>query len=103
MLKVLFSSFLSGNSTALDPLIESFNKLVNSRFVERCPAHEPFLAPPSEEETPAKKRSAKSAKVVCCYFLGQMYELMFFVFLGCTGGTNVFFFWSSTHDLEILS
>ncbi|KAM7499658.1 hypothetical protein LguiA_024072 [Lonicera macranthoides] len=52
-----------GNSMALDPLIESFNKLVNNRFVERCPAHEPFLAPPSEEETPAKKRSAKSAKM----------------------------------------
>ncbi|KAL2533842.1 RNA polymerase III subunit RPC82 family protein [Abeliophyllum distichum] len=34
---------------------ESFSRLLNARFVERCPAPEPFLAPP-EEETPAKKR-----------------------------------------------
>lgn len=47
----------------VDHLKESFNKLVNGRFVERCPAPEPFLAPPSEEETPAKKRGAKSTKV----------------------------------------
>ncbi|XP_027103786.1 uncharacterized protein [Coffea arabica] len=47
----------------VDHLKESFNKLVNGRFVERCPAPEPFLAPPSDEETPAKKRGAKSTKV----------------------------------------
>ncbi|KAL6971934.1 hypothetical protein U1Q18_031617 [Sarracenia purpurea var. burkii] len=38
-------------------------KLVNARYVEWCPAHEPFLAPAAEEETAAKKRGAKSAKV----------------------------------------
>ncbi|KAL3521537.1 hypothetical protein ACH5RR_019686 [Cinchona calisaya] len=47
----------------VDNIQESFTKLVNGRFVERCPAPEPFLAPPSEEETPAKKRGAKSSKV----------------------------------------
>lgn len=32
--------------------------------MERCPAPEPFLAPQSEEETPARKRGPKSAKVL---------------------------------------
>ncbi|KAL2556066.1 RNA polymerase III subunit RPC82 family protein [Forsythia ovata] len=41
---------------------ESFSRLLNACFVERCPAPEPFLAPP-EEETPAKKRGTKSAKI----------------------------------------
>lgn len=40
---------------------ECFDRLLTARFVERCPAPEPFLAPPAEEETPAKKR--KSSKV----------------------------------------
>ncbi|KAI5675127.1 hypothetical protein M9H77_06077 [Catharanthus roseus] len=46
-----------------DAVLETFNKLVNARFVERCPAPEPFLEPPAEDETPAKKRGAKTAKV----------------------------------------
>lgn len=41
----------------------SFRRLLNARFIERCPAPEPFLAPPTEEETSAKKRGAKSAKI----------------------------------------
>ncbi|CAI9755120.1 unnamed protein product [Fraxinus pennsylvanica] len=41
---------------------ETFSRLLNARFVERCPAPEPFLAP-HEEETPAKKRGTKSAKI----------------------------------------
>ncbi|XP_052176063.1 uncharacterized protein LOC127790540 isoform X2 [Diospyros lotus] len=53
-----------GNHTAQDALQQHFSKLINSRFVERCPAHEPFLAPPVEEETTVKKRGAKSAKVM---------------------------------------
>lgn len=57
------SSLDGGNSTALETLHGSFNKLVNARYVERCPAHEPFLAPPAEGETPAKKRGAKSTKM----------------------------------------
>lgn len=51
----------------METLHGSFNKLVNARYVERCPAHEPFLAPPAEEETPAKKRGAKSTKVVVSF------------------------------------
>lgn len=46
-----------------DAARDSFNSLVNARFVERCPAPEPFLEPPPAEETVAKKRGAKSAKV----------------------------------------
>ncbi|KAK2983516.1 hypothetical protein RJ640_023050 [Escallonia rubra] len=52
-----------GLCTTLDALQDSFNRLVNARYVERCPAHEPFLAPPGDDETPAKKRGAKSAKM----------------------------------------
>ncbi|XP_059298824.1 uncharacterized protein LOC132051673 [Lycium ferocissimum] len=51
-----------GDSSA-DAARDSFNRLVNARFVERCPAPEPFLEPPTEEETAAKKRGAKSAKI----------------------------------------
>ncbi|KAF3660101.1 Eukaryotic initiation factor 4A-2 [Capsicum annuum] len=51
-----------GDSSA-DAARDSFNSLVKARFVERCPAPEPFLKPPSEEETAAKKRGAKSAKI----------------------------------------
>ncbi|CBI22720.3 hypothetical protein AAG906_008753 [Vitis piasezkii] len=53
-----------GEPVVQDALRESFLKLVRAHFVERCPASEPFLAPPSEEETPARKRGAKSAKLV---------------------------------------
>nr|GMD75274.1 DNA-directed RNA polymerase III subunit rpc3 isoform X1 [Ipomoea batatas] len=49
----------SGKDAALD----SFKSLVNARFVERCPAPEPFIAPPSDDETPAKKRGAKAGKM----------------------------------------
>ncbi|XP_073129743.1 uncharacterized protein [Henckelia pumila] len=41
---------------------ESFNRLLNFRFIERCPKPEPFLAPPSDEEPPAKKRGARKGK-----------------------------------------
>lgn len=40
---------------------------MNDRFVERCPAPEPFIAEPTPEETPAKKRGAKSTKVNCVF------------------------------------
>lgn len=46
-----------------DAARDSFNSLVNARFVERCPAPEPFLEPPPAEENVAKKRGAKSAKI----------------------------------------
>nr|XP_043633476.1 DNA-directed RNA polymerase III subunit RPC3 [Erigeron canadensis] len=45
------------NSTAAIVLHENFNKLAHARYIERCPAHEPFLPP--EEDAP-KKRTARS-------------------------------------------
>ncbi|XP_058181935.1 uncharacterized protein LOC131300234 [Rhododendron vialii] len=51
-----------GNCSSKDAVEISFNRLVHARYVERCPAHEPFLAPP-EEETGVKKKGSKSAKV----------------------------------------
>ncbi|XP_010251272.1 PREDICTED: DNA-directed RNA polymerase III subunit RPC3 [Nelumbo nucifera] len=51
-----------GNSTVQDAVRESFVRIVSSHYVERCPASEPFLAPPDEEENPTKKR-AKSARL----------------------------------------
>jgi DNA-directed RNA polymerase III subunit RPC3 len=54
----------SGSGTNLDPLLESFNKLVHCRFVERCPAHEPYLALPSEDELATKKRGKFAKKAV---------------------------------------
>ncbi|XP_076886734.1 uncharacterized protein LOC143536683 [Bidens hawaiensis] len=45
------------NGNASNVLHENFNKLAQARFIERCPAVEPFLEP--QEEGP-KKRGAKS-------------------------------------------
>ncbi|XP_055832088.1 uncharacterized protein LOC129901009 isoform X2 [Solanum dulcamara] len=53
----------SKQDSSADSARDSFNSLVNARFVERCPAPEPFLEPPSAEETTAKKRGAKSTKI----------------------------------------
>lgn len=71
--------FFPGGPVVQDALRESFIKLVRARFVERCPAPEPFLAPQSDEETPARKRGAKSAKVLTdsC----QFYYLMIIVLM----------------------
>ncbi|KVI08682.1 hypothetical protein Ccrd_012927, partial [Cynara cardunculus var. scolymus] len=33
------------NSTAANVLHENFNTLIQACYIERCPAHEPFLAP----------------------------------------------------------
>ncbi|KAK4357478.1 hypothetical protein RND71_023088 [Anisodus tanguticus] len=52
-----------GDSSA-DAARDSFNRLVNARFVERCPAPEPFLEPlTAEEVAAAKKQGAKSAEI----------------------------------------
>lgn len=59
---IFLSQFIGNCST--EAVLESFYKLVNARFVERCPAPEPFLEPPAEDETRAKKQGAKNAKVV---------------------------------------
>ncbi|EXC19135.1 DNA-directed RNA polymerase III subunit RPC3 [Morus notabilis] len=44
-----------------DAVRESFQKLLNSRFVERCPAPEPFVEPSTIKSS--NKRGAKSAKL----------------------------------------
>ncbi|PON51716.1 RNA polymerase III Rpc [Parasponia andersonii] len=49
----------SGGPAVRDAVREGFHKLLNSRFVERCPAPEPFLEPPSEPKS-SNKRGAKS-------------------------------------------
>ncbi|RVW12727.1 hypothetical protein CK203_111677 [Vitis vinifera] len=48
-----FAKFLAIVSEELDKECE---EILEAHFVERCPASEPFLAPPSEEETPARKQ-----------------------------------------------
>ncbi|PHT74269.1 Photosystem I chlorophyll a apoprotein A2 [Capsicum annuum] len=58
------STLLITRDSSVDVARDSFNNLVNARYVERCPAPEPFLKPPSEEKTAAKKRGAKSAKAL---------------------------------------
>ena len=64
------------NSTATNVLHENFNKLAQARYIERCPAHEPFLAP-EEGDAPAKKRTARSkvtavspTELANCCFIG---------------------------------
>ncbi|KAF3622938.1 60S ribosomal protein L5 [Capsicum annuum] len=59
-----FFEYISHGDSSIDAARESFNNLVNARYVERCPTPEPFLKPPSEEKTAAKKRGAKSAKAL---------------------------------------
>ncbi|KAE8729944.1 hypothetical protein F3Y22_tig00003041pilonHSYRG00268 [Hibiscus syriacus] len=39
-------------------------KLLNARFVERCPASEPVLTNPTKQELSARKRAAKYAKIL---------------------------------------
>ncbi|BBG98295.1 RNA polymerase III subunit RPC82 family protein [Prunus dulcis] len=58
------SSKSQGDSADKDSVQESFLKLVNAHFVERCPAPEPVLGQATKQEGPAKKRGAKSAKMV---------------------------------------
>ncbi|KAI4378151.1 hypothetical protein MLD38_015673 [Melastoma candidum] len=47
-----------------DTIRGNLAKLLDSRFVERCPAGEAVLSPPAEEGTGARKRGAKSSKIV---------------------------------------
>ncbi|EOY23206.1 RNA polymerase III subunit RPC82 family protein, putative isoform 2 [Theobroma cacao] len=53
-----------GDDVILDAVREAFIKLLNAHFVERCPAAEPVLTKPTEEETSARKRVPKSAKIL---------------------------------------
>ncbi|KAF3432981.1 hypothetical protein FNV43_RR24083 [Rhamnella rubrinervis] len=57
-------SIKSGDCADQSGVQEHFRKLVNDRFIERCPAPEPFIAESTPEETPAKKRGAKATKLV---------------------------------------
>lgn len=57
-LLTLFSGFCE------DLVQESLVKLLTARYVERCPASEPVLAARVKEETTAKKRGPKSARVI---------------------------------------
>ncbi|XP_057423066.1 uncharacterized protein LOC130716999 isoform X2 [Lotus japonicus] len=50
------------NSVATD-VRESLRKLLNARYVERCPAREVGVSTDSTEETTTRKRGAKAAKV----------------------------------------
>ncbi|XP_073020001.1 uncharacterized protein [Primulina eburnea] len=50
----------AGKSDAI-AVKESFNRLLNFRFIERCPSPEPFLAPVDEEPS-ARRRGAKKGK-----------------------------------------
>lgn len=54
---------LSENSVATD-VRESLRKLLNARYVERCPAREVGVSTDSTEETTTRKRGAKAAKVI---------------------------------------
>uniref|UniRef100_A0A7C9DN57 DNA-directed RNA polymerase III subunit RPC3 n=1 Tax=Opuntia streptacantha TaxID=393608 RepID=A0A7C9DN57_OPUST len=47
-------------TSAKDIYQECFIKLVNSRFVERCPTPEPLISSPNEDAAPAKKGGGRS-------------------------------------------
>lgn len=51
-----------GDTAVQDAVRESFHKLLDARFVERCPAPEPFIEPPGESTS--VKRGSKAAKVI---------------------------------------
>ncbi|KAE8719728.1 hypothetical protein F3Y22_tig00109926pilonHSYRG00121 [Hibiscus syriacus] len=48
----------------LDSVQEAIIKLLNARFIERCPASEPVLTNPTKQELNARKRAAKSGKIL---------------------------------------
>ncbi|XP_021892238.1 DNA-directed RNA polymerase III subunit rpc3 [Carica papaya] len=49
---------------APDEVRETLLKLVAAHYVERCPAPQPVIAMPTEEESAAKRRASKSAKII---------------------------------------
>ncbi|XP_039033044.1 uncharacterized protein LOC120168655 [Hibiscus syriacus] len=58
------SSQNEGDDAILDAVQEAMIKLLNARFVERCPASEPVLTNPTKQELSARKRAAKYAKIL---------------------------------------
>ncbi|XP_024029216.1 uncharacterized protein LOC21389928 [Morus notabilis] len=60
-LEQIYERASEGDNAVQDAVRESFQKLLNSRFVERCPAPEPFVEPSTIKSS--NKRGAKSAKL----------------------------------------
>ncbi|GMN44598.1 hypothetical protein TIFTF001_013803 [Ficus carica] len=60
-LEQIYERAKSRDPAVQDAVQESFHKLLNSRFVERCPVPEPFVEPPAVKSS--NKRGAKSAKL----------------------------------------
>lgn len=58
--------FFPDAALAPDEVRETLLKLVAAHYVERCPAPQPVIALPTEEESAAKRRASKSAKVHSC-------------------------------------
>ncbi|XP_039065274.1 uncharacterized protein LOC120210646 [Hibiscus syriacus] len=58
------SSQNEGDDVILDSVQEAIIKLLNARFIERCPASEPVLTNPTKQELNARKRAAKSGKIL---------------------------------------
>ncbi|XP_071728941.1 uncharacterized protein [Rutidosis leptorrhynchoides] len=55
------------NNNSVDNVIhENFNKLVQARFIERCPAHEPFVPPSEEDDAPKKRTKRKQPEPEVC-------------------------------------
>ncbi|KAB2011852.1 hypothetical protein ES319_D09G047700v1 [Gossypium barbadense] len=63
-LKQMFDRAKSGQNEGDDVVQEAFVKLLNAHFIERCPASEPVLTNPTKEEEAARKRAAKSGKIL---------------------------------------
>jgi hypothetical protein len=85
---LFFTWFIFFSGICEDIVQENLLKLLAARYVERCPTHEPVLAAKVKDETTAKKRGAKSAKVivdscqiyllmiVCCTELGMAVDYL---------------------------
>lgn len=50
--------------TVQDAVRKSLHKLLNTHFVECCPAAEPSVQYPTSQETPTPRRGARSSKVL---------------------------------------
>ncbi|KAI3778154.1 hypothetical protein L2E82_07219 [Cichorium intybus] len=48
------------NSSIANLVLENLNKLAQARYIERCPAHQPHIKKPKEDDTQTKKKTAKS-------------------------------------------
>lgn len=69
-------SIFAGNSVGMGAVQENLRKLVMARYVEHCPTAEPFLESPTEDDAPARKRGAKSSKVISYLYYWRGEELI---------------------------